>query len=89
MTGLHCTILALQAQAALWEERADPVRQQLKQLQWELRGTHAAVRALERQVRETCNMHGLHCRKSGKPVGMLVHTVHNQCGHAQDADAAA
>eukprot|EP00891_Asterochloris_glomerata_P007659 jgi/Astpho2/7659/fgenesh1_pg.00115_%23_62_t len=39
-----------QAQAALWEGRADPVRQQLKQLQWELRGTHAAVRALEQQV---------------------------------------
>ena len=51
VTGWTCTVLALQAQAALWEERADPVRQQLKQLQWELRGTHAAVRALEQQVR--------------------------------------
>lgn len=51
VTGLTCSVLALQAQAALWEERADPVRQQLKQLQWELRGTHAAVRALEQQVR--------------------------------------
>ena len=50
MTGLTCTVPALQAQAALWEGRADPVRQQLKQLQWELRGTHAAVRALEQQV---------------------------------------
>ena len=67
-TSLTCKWLALQAQAALWDERADPVRQQLKQLQWELRGTHAAVRALEQQVRDACKLQGLHHGGTGKPA---------------------
>ena len=88
---LHCfdLHLALQVQAALWEERADPVRQQLKQLQWELRGTHAAVRALEQQVRETCSMQGLHCRGTGQPAQHGCAHSMRSARSSQNADAAA
>ncbi|KAK9811316.1 hypothetical protein WJX72_001674 [[Myrmecia] bisecta] len=36
--------------AALEAELAHPARQQSRELQWELRGAHSAIRALERQV---------------------------------------
>ena len=84
VTGWTCTVLALQAQAALWEERADPVRQQLKQLQWELRGTHAAVRALEQQVRLNMQHAWPASQRNRKPsTAWLLHTVRNVRGHAR------